>query len=146
MSPIRYVKGVYLWNMVFLLLAGMISPAFGGGNTASGVLDGKTFMVKQGEKGKEATDTDTLIFKDGKFHSIACDKYGFSEGGYTAKEEGDTLQFVADISSAKKGKMHWEGTVEGDIIHISYVWVDRSHWYKPNPKPVEYWAKGALKK
>jgi hypothetical protein len=37
-------------------------------------------------------------------------------------------------------------TVKGDIIHVSYVWVDKSHWYKPNPKPVEYWAKGELKK
>jgi len=31
------------------------------------------------EKGKTKGDRDTLIFKDGKFRSTACDVYGFSE-------------------------------------------------------------------
>ena len=52
---------------------------------------------------------------------------------------------MADITSEKKGKIHWEGTVQGDRIQVSYVWVDRSHWYKPNPKPVEKWGEGELK-
>jgi hypothetical protein len=37
-------------------------------------------------------------------------------------------------------------TVKGDKIEASYVWVDASHWYKPNPKPLEKWAKGEQKK
>ena len=120
--------------------------AIGGESTASGMLDGKTFLVKQGEKGKEANDTDTLTFKNGKFHSINCDKYGFGAGAYTSTAEGSTMRFVADTTSEKKGKMHWEGTVRGDKIDVEYVWIDKSHWYKPNPKPKEYWAKGELKK
>lgn len=34
----------------------------------------------------------------------------------------------------------------GDKIEVGYVWVDASHWYKPDPAPLEKWAKGELKK
>jgi len=146
MSPIRNSRGIHLLMGVFLLLAWGVSPAIGGEGSASGVLDGKTFTVEQGEKGKGAKGTDTLIFKNGKFRSTGCDKYGFGEGAYTATVEGDSIRFVANTESEKKGKMHWEGTVRGDKIDVNYVWIDKSHWYKPNPKPLEKWAKGELKK
>jgi hypothetical protein len=42
--------------------------------------------------------------------------------------------------------MNWRGTVQGDKIEIRYVWTDSAHWYKPNPKPLENWGKGELKK
>ena len=122
------------------------SPAFGGEGSASGALDGKIFVVEQGEKGESANETDTLIFKSGKFRSVGCDKYGFGEGAYSATIEGDTIRFVAETTSEKKGKMRWEGTVRGNKIDVTYVWIDRSHWYKPSPKPLEKWAKGELKK
>lgn len=146
MDSIRYSKAMVLFSVAFLLLAWGVSPAIGGEGSASGVLDGKTFLVEQGEKGKDAKGTDTLVFKDGKFRSVGCDKYGFGEGAYTATVEGDTIRFVADTTSEKKGKMHWEGTVREHKIDVSYVWVDRPHWYKPSPKPLEKWAKGELKK
>ena len=59
---------------------------------------------------------------------------------------GDAIQFEAVTTSPTKGKMTWKGTVNGDKIAVSYVWVDASHWYKPNPKPLEKWAKGELKR
>ncbi len=103
-------------------------------------------MVQQGEKGKEAKGTDTLVFKNGKFRSVGCDKYGFGDGAYTTTVQGDAIRFVADTMSETKGRMHWEGTVRDDKIDVNYVWIDKSHWYKPNPKPLEKWAKGELKK
>jgi hypothetical protein len=109
-------------------------------------LDGKTFAVETGEKGKSGGDKDTLTFKDGNFHSAGCDQYGFGVGGYTSTVNGDTIQFEAVTTSPTKGKMTWKGTVTGDKIEVAYVWVDASHWYKPNPKPLEKWAKGELKK
>lgn len=42
--------------------------------------------------------------------------------------------------------MIWKGTVKGDRIEVGYVWIDASHGYKPNPKPMEKRAKGELKK
>lgn len=146
MSSRRDFKGMYLLVAVFLFLSVGGYPAIGGEGSASGVLDGKTFVVEQGDKGEKAKDKDTLIFKNGKFHSVGCDKYGFGEGAYTATVEGDSVRFVADTTSETKGKMHWEGTVRGDKIDVTYVWTDKPHWYKPNPKPLEKWAKGELKK
>ena len=129
-----------------LLLAGGVHPALGGEESSSGLLDGKTFVVQQGEKGQAAKGTDTLMFRSGKFRSSGCDKYGFGDGAYTATAEGDAIRFVADTQSETKGTMHWEGTVQGDKIDVMYTWTDKAHWYKPNPKPLEKWAKGELKK
>ena len=78
MSSILYREGVYLLSAILLLLTGMFTPAFVSGATAGGVLDGKTFVVEQGEKGEKAEYTDTLIFKDGRFRSTGCDQYGRS--------------------------------------------------------------------
>ena len=111
-----------------------------------GSLDGKTFVVETGEKGKAAADKDTITFRDGNFHSMGCDKYGFGDGAYTSSVKGDVIQFEAITTSPTKGKMTWKGTVTGDKIEVGYVWVDAPHWYKPNPKPLEKWAKGELKK
>jgi len=121
MSPIRYARGMYLLIAVFLLLAWGGDPAIGGEGPASGVLDGKTFVVEQGEKGQGAKGTDTLIFKNGRFRSAGCDQYGFGEGAYTATAQGDIVRFIAETTS-------------------------ETNWYKPNPKPLEKWAKGELKK
>jgi len=115
-------------------------------SAGQGALDGKTFAVETGEKGKSGGDKDTLTFKDGNFRSAGCDQYGFGDGAYTSSVQGDSIQFEAVTTSTTKGKMTWKGTVTGDKIEVAYVWVDASHWYKPNPKPLEKWAKGELKK
>jgi hypothetical protein len=147
MRTTGYLRGIFTVLAVSLLVAGGEGLAIASQHeSAGGVLDGKTFVVQQGEKGKEAKGEDTLVFKDGKFRSVGCDKYGFGEAPYTATAEGDTIKFVADTTSESKGKMHWEGTVKGDKIDVNYVWIDKSHWYKWNPKPLEKWSKGALKK
>ena len=115
-------------------------------SAGQGALDGKTFAVETGEKGKSGGDKDTLTFKDGNFRSAGCDQYGFGDGAYTSSVQGDSIQFEAVTTSTTKGIMTWKGTVTGDKIEVAYVWVDASHWYKPNPKPLEKWAKGELKK
>jgi len=115
-------------------------------SAGQGALDGKTFAVETGEKGKSGGDKDTLTLKDGNFRSAGCDQYGFGDGAYTSSVQGDSIQFEAVTTSTTKGKMTWKGTVTGDKIEVAYVWVDASHWYKPNPKPLEKWAKGDLKK
>jgi len=115
-------------------------------SAGQGALDGKTFVVETGEKGKSGGEKDTLTFRDGNFHSAGCDQYGFGDGAYTSTVDGDSIRFEVVTTSPTKGKMTWKGTVQGDKIEVGYVWVDASHWYKPNPKPLEKWAKGELKK
>jgi len=131
--------------LAIVLCVGLFSISRGV-SAGQGPLDGKTFVVETGEKGKSGGDKDTLTFKDGNFHSVGCDQYGFGDGSYTAIVNGDSIRFEAVTTSPTKGKMTWKGTVQGDKIEVGYVWVDASHWYKPNPKPLEKWAKGEMKK
>ena len=107
---------------------------------------GRPSWSKPARRGRAGGGKDTLTFKDGNFHSTGCDQYGFGDGAYTSTVNGDSIQFEAVTTSPTKGKMTWKGTVKGDKIEVGYVWVDASHWYKPNPKPLEKWAKGELKK
>jgi len=147
---------LFSWACRFLLIFGVLllesAPSSMAGesmekaNPGQGSLDGKTFTVDTGDMGKSASDKDVLVFKDGKFHSTGCDQYGFGDGAYMATVKGDTVTFESETTSPTKGKMNWRGTVQGDKIEVSYVWTDSAHWYKPNPKPLEKWGKGELKK
>ena len=111
-----------------------------------GARDGKVFVMDTGDMGKKADGKDTVTFRKGKFRSQGCDQYGFGDAVYTTAAQGDAVTFAAETSSPKSGKIQWEGTVRGDQIGVRYVWTDAAHWYKPNPKPLEKWGKGELKK
>ncbi len=118
---------------LMVALSGMSSIA------QAGTLDGKTFEGQIGEKGKEKGDKDTFTFQDGKFHSRACDPYGFGDGAYSVTVNGDTTIFEADTVSSKEGKMKWRGTVKGEMLDGTVT------WYKGSKAPKEYWFKGELK-
>ena len=111
-----------------------------------GGLDGKTFIGEFAQKGKKTEGKDELIFKDGKFHSIGCDPYGFGDGTYTSTMAGNTITFETETQSAKEGKIKWMGTVKGDTIDVTYTWYKAPKWYRISNSPVEYWFKGELKK
>lgn len=76
-------------------------------------LDGRNFDGIVLECGKTAGDADTLIFKDGRFRSTACDQYGYGDGPYTATRTGETVVFEAETESPKYGKLLWKGVVRG---------------------------------
>ncbi len=60
------------------------------------VLDGRNFVGIVLECGKTEGDADTIVFKDGRFRSTACDRYEYGDGPYT-----------------KHGKLLWRGVVRG---------------------------------
>jgi hypothetical protein len=76
-------------------------------------LDGKSFDGVVLERGKTSGDADSLIFKDGRFRSTACDKYDYGDGPYTATTSGDGVTFEAETESPKYGKLLWKGVVRG---------------------------------
>ena len=76
-------------------------------------LDGRNFDGIVLECGKTSGDADTLIFKDGRFRSTACDQYGYGDGPYTATRTGETVVFEAETESPKYGKLLWKGVVRG---------------------------------
>ena len=76
-------------------------------------LDGRNFDGIVLECGKTSGDADTLIFKDGRFRSTACDQYGYGDGPYSATRSGETVVFEAETESPKYGKLLWKGVVRG---------------------------------
>jgi hypothetical protein len=77
------------------------------------MLDGRDFVGIVLERGKTAGDADTIIFKDGRFRSTACDRYDYGDGPYTAKTAGDGVTFEAKTESPKYGQLLWRGVVRG---------------------------------
>ncbi len=124
--------------LMLALCAGLtvwVAPAF-----SAGLLDGKVFEGAVGPKGEKNGKAEEISFKDGKFHSSACDAYGFGDGAYTAKQDGKNISFEADTMNDKGAKLHWKGMVKGDQVEAT------STLNAPGEKPSESWAKGQLKK
>ena len=107
---------------------------------AVGPLDGRTFKVESGEKGKAKAEDDEISFAAGAFHSKACDPYGFESGPYKTTAKDGVTTFEAETSSAKEGRIRWKGTVKGDRIEGTYVWT------KAGQADIEYWFKGQATK
>ncbi|MGH9316043.1 MAG: hypothetical protein ACRD1P_02895 [Thermoanaerobaculia bacterium] len=104
------------------------------------ILDGKSFVGECGEKGKTAGEKEEIHFFNGKFRSVACDPHGFGDAPYTVMPSGGGIGWTAETTSEKEGKMQWKGTVKGDTLTGTFVWM------RAGRAPIEYWVKGTLKK
>ena len=78
-----------------------------------GALDGRNFDGIVLERGKTSGDADTLIFRDGRFRSTACDQYEYGDGPYTTTRSGDAISFEAQTESPKYGRLLFKGVVRG---------------------------------
>ena len=87
----------------------------------AGNLDGRSFQGVFLERGKTSGDADTLIFKDGRFHSIACDQYGYGDAPYKTVAAGDTVRFEAETVSTKYGKLFWTGAIRGNKLDATVM-------------------------
>ena len=109
-------------------------------------LDGKAFVAEAGEKGKAADEKNDIIsFKDGKFHSSACDQYGYGKADYKASAQGDSIAFEVETKSEKDGRLVWKGSVKGDQIEGNFTHYRKGGFFNSNPAPVEHWFKGKAK-
>ena len=77
------------------------------------MLDGRNFVGIVLECGKTQGDADTIVFKNGRFRSTACDRYEYGDGPYTAKAADGAVTFEAQTESPKYGKLIWRGVVRG---------------------------------
>jgi hypothetical protein len=110
---------------------------------ASSLLDGKAFVAQSGEKGKQASNKDTFVFRDGRFLSEGCSPWGFGDAPYRTTVDGAAVRFHAETHSPTHGTMVWDGIVRGDAIEAKNNWT-RERWYWRIKK--EYWYRGQLKK
>ena len=130
-----------LMKTVRIALAAVLALVWASAVVAqAGALDGKVFVGTMAEKGKTKSDKDTFLFNEGKFRSVACDTYGFTETSYTAAVSGGATTFEAASTSPKEGTMKWKGTVKGDAIEGTAVWM------KKGQADAHYIFKGTLKK
>src|SRR5688572_5284281 len=102
-------------------------------------LDGRSFQGVFLERGKTSGDADTIIFKDGRFRSTACDRYGYSDAAYKVTTAGDSTRFEVETESAKYGKLLWSGTVRGNKLDATVMMVQKGK------APVENWVVAAEK-
>jgi hypothetical protein len=109
---------------------------------SSNLLDGKTFVAQSGEKGKKASNKDTIVFREGRFLSEGCLPWNFGDAAYKAKIEGDGIRFQAQTVSPTHGTMVWDGIVRVDAIEATNLWT-RERWYWKIKR--EYWYRGELK-
>lgn len=132
MNPFRMLTAGFL-----LLTMVMATPTF-----ASNMLDGKRFVAEAGPIGEPAdVKGDVITFADGKFHSAHCDQWAFSEGNYTAVRDGDVIRFEVVTVSPSDGRLHWQGTIEGDRAEGGFVHHRKPSFFRPNPDPIHHWFK-----
>jgi hypothetical protein len=121
------------------LLAASVLVAAASTTWAAAVLDGRTFVVETGERGKPKAETDEISFREGRFRSKACDPYGFGSALYEAATKDGATSFTAETASAKEGRIRWQGAVRGETLEGTYV------WSKPGQADIAYWFKGKVK-
>jgi len=107
------------------------------------LLEGKTFVAQSGEKGKQASNKDTIVFRDGRFLSEGCSPFGFKDAPYQATVDGAAIRFHTETHSPTHGTMVWDGIVKDNAIEATSDWT-RERWYWKIKK--EYWYRGQLKK
>jgi hypothetical protein len=110
-------------------------PAFAQTNA----LDGRSFEGVFIERGKTSGDRDTLVFKDGRFRSIACDRYGYSDAPYKTAALGDSTRFEAQTESAKYGKLLWTGVIRAGKLDATATMV------RDGKSNIENWVVAAEK-
>ena len=111
----------------------------------SNLLDGKSFVGKNGEMGKKLAEyeDEEIIFEDGLFTSVSCAPYNFGSSPYNAKTVDDTIHFDAVTESPTHGKISWHGVIDKDQADVTFIWT-KERWYWDIRR--EYWFRGTLKK
>lgn len=106
-------------------------------------LDGKAFQSQLGVQGQSGDIDDLLVFDNGEFVSEECERRcGYAKVEYWVRAEGDAIQMRADVPCTESGAvMYWRGTVRGDEIEGSILWVNK-RWYWTFEKKL--WFKGRL--
>ena len=115
------------------LAAAVVLPAF------AESLDGRSFEGVFIQRGKTSGEPDTRVFKDGRFRSIACDRYRYSDAVYQLGAAGDATRFEAETESPKYGRLVWSGVIRGGKLDATAVMV------RDGKSNVENWVVAAEK-
>lgn len=128
-----------LTQRVTLLAVACLALSAGLAGAEPGPLDGRKFEGVFIERGKTSGDADTITFKDGRFRSSACDRYGYSDAAYKSASQGDIITFEVETQSPKYGRLAWKGTVRDGKLAATAIMLREG---KP---AVENWVVAASK-
>jgi hypothetical protein len=130
---------------VALLCAGLLqaSALADGASDAMAILEGKVFVGHTGPLNGPVDGEDEVVFRNNRFLSTACDKWGFGSAVYTATVQPDGVHFTALTKSPKHGQILWKGVVSADTLNATYLWT-KQRWYWFDARE-ERWFKGKLR-
>ena len=105
--------------------------------TAGHELDGKRFNIKGTDLASGAVLEDDIIFRDGTFQSLDCQKYcDFGWSDYQTKIIDGVIHFtVRAICPDAPHTVVWYGTLTGDTVELQATWTTR-RWYWTNQIPI----------
>jgi hypothetical protein len=105
--------------------------------TAGHELDGKRFNVKGKDLASGAELEDDIIFREGTFQSLDCQKYcDFGWSDYQTKMIDGVIHFTARaICPDAPHTVVWYGTMTGDTVELQATWTTR-RWYWTNQIPI----------
>lgn len=106
------------------LAAGLLACACAG----AAELDGKTFHGEIVNEKGEVRTPDVVSFRQGKFHSVTCERFGFGAMPYWVRTEGDTIHFLAESAHPDNGSMRFKGTIRAGRAEWKAVWT-KERWY-----------------
>jgi len=110
-------------------------------NAEGAKLDGKVFTGVVGEKGDKKGDPDNFEFVAGKFHSTACDQYGYTSAPYSANMKNEKATTFSSTTKNEAGDtITWSGVVENDKIKGNAIRKTASG------KTFKMWFNGTVKK
>jgi hypothetical protein len=110
---------------------------------AMAMLEGKTFVGHTGPLNGPVNGEDEVVFRNSRFLSTACDKWGFDSAVYTATLQPNGIHFTSVTKSPKHGQILWQGVVSGDTMNATYLWT-KERWYWLDARE-ERWFKGKLR-
>ncbi len=86
------------------------------------------FIGPMGVEDETNPEEDVFTFKDGKFVSKSCAKWGFSPAPYWVRWDADGIHFLAELESEEHGKMRYEGVFDGNEMRVVAYW-KKERWY-----------------
>jgi hypothetical protein len=114
------------WPFAKAFLAIVLLAAAASANASE--LEGRTFEGEIVDENGVPRAKDTVTFKDGKFHSVTCGRFGFSEVLYWMRTDGDAIHFLVQSVHPENGSMNIKGTVRGEQAEWMGVWT-KKRWY-----------------
>ena len=101
------------------------------------------FLSKLGPSGKPADVEDRLVFANGSFVSMECDRRcGYPPGPYFVRQVGNKIEFVSENQCIhKNATLSWRGTIENGVIKGRILWTSE-RWYWTIER--ELWFEGTL--